>query len=113
MDDVRITGSKDLKSIFTWIDASYAVNVDIRSQTGGTISLSLGVLHAKCSKQKLNAKRLTKAELVGTSECIPYNLWLILFMTAQGYEIKNSILYQNNQSTIPMLKNERSSCTGN
>ena len=110
---VRIIGANDLQSIFTWIDAAYAVNTDMRSQTRGAISLGLEVLHAKCSKQKLNVKSSTEAELVGTSEYIPYNLWLTLFMSEQGYKIKDNILYQDNKSTMLMLKNGRNSCTGN
>ena len=113
IDDVRIIGAHDLKSIFTWIDAAYAVNADMRSQTGGAMSMGLGVLHAKCSKQKLNVKSSTEAELVGTSEYLPYNLWLMMFMSEQGYKIKDNRLYQDNQSTILMLKNGRNSCTGN
>ena len=34
-------------------------------------------------------------------------------MSAQGYEIRDNVLYQNNQSTILMLKNGRNSCIGN
>ena len=113
INDTRIIGASDLTQIFTWIDAAYAVNPDMRSQTGGTMSMGLGVLHAKCSKQKLNVKSSTEAELVGTSEYLPYNLWLLLFLSAQGYEIKDNVLYQDNQSTILMLKNGRNSCTGN
>lgn len=113
IDDVRIIGAHDLKSIFTWIDAAHAVNADMRSQTGGAMSMGLGVLHAKCSKQKLNVKSSTEAELVGASEYLPYNLWLMLFMSEQGYKIKDNTLYQDNQSTILMLKNGRNSCTGN
>ena len=75
--------------------------------------MGLGVLHMKCSKQKLNVKRSTEAELVGASDHIPYNIWLCLFMASQGYEIKDNVLYQDNQSTILMLKNGRNSCTGN
>ena len=77
------------------------------------MSMGLGVLHAKCSKQKLNVKSSTEAELVGTSEYLPYNLWLMMFMSEQGYKIKDNRLYQDNQSTILMLKNGRNSCTGN
>ena len=36
-----------------------------------------------------------------------------MFMSMQGYTIKNNVLYQDNQSTILMLKNGRNSCTGN
>ena len=113
INDVRIIEANDLKSIFTWIYAAYAVNTDMRSQTGGAIPLGLDVLHAKCSKQKLNVKSSTEAELVGASEYIPYNLWLVLFMSEPGYKIKDNVLYQDNRSTMLMLKNGRNSCTGN
>ena len=85
----------------------------MRSQTGGAISLGLGVVHAKCIIQKLNVKSSTESKLVGVSEYLPYNLWLILFITAQGYAIKDNILYEDNKSTMLMLKNGRNSCTGN
>ena len=112
IEDVRIIGANDLQTVFTWIDAAYAVNSDMRSQTGGAMSFGLGVLHAKCSKQKLNVKSSTEAELVGASEYIPYNLWLMHFMSEQGYEIQDNVLYQDNKSTMLMLKNGRNSCTG-
>ena len=85
----------------------------MRSQTGGAMSMGHGILHCKSGKQKLNVKSSTEAELVGTSDYLPYNLWLIMFMGQQGYPIKNNILYQDNQSEIRMLKNGRNSCTGN
>ena len=113
LEDTRTIGAQDLTKIFTWIDATYAVNPDFKSQTGGAMPMGIGVLHAKCGKQTLNVKSSTESELVGTSEYIPYNLWLMLFMSAQGYKIKDNVLYQDNQSTILMLKNGRNSCTGN
>jgi hypothetical protein len=76
----------------------------MQSQTGGAMSMGLGVLHAKSSKQKLNVKSSTEAELVGNSDCLPYNIWLLMFMTMQDYEVKNNVLYQDSQSTILMLK---------
>jgi len=102
-----------LTKIFTLIDAAYAVNPDMKSQTGGAMSMRIGVLHAKTNIQKLNVKSVTEAELVGNSAYVPYNLWLLHFLSEQGYEIKDNILYQDNQSTIRMLKNSRKSCTGN
>ena len=113
IDDVRVIGASSLTNIYTWIDASYAVNPDMKSQTGGTMSLGTGVIHAKSSKQKLNVKSSTEAELVGVSDYLPYNLWLLMFMDMQGYTIKDNVMYQDNQSTILMLKNGRNSCTGN
>ena len=77
------------------------------------MSARIGVLHEKCSKQKLNVKSSTEVELVGVSEYIPYNIWLLHFMHEQGCTVENITLYQGNQSTILMLKNGRNSCTGN
>ena len=113
IDDKRIIGASSLSSIFMWIDAAYAVNPDMKSQTGGAMSMGIGVVHAKCGKQKLNVKSSTESELVGVSEYIPYFIWLLYFMHEQGYTVESSKLFQDNQSTILMLKNGRNSCTGN
>ena len=76
----------------------------MKSQTMGAMSLGVGVLHAKRNEQKLNVKISTEAELVGASECNPYNLLLLTLMSMQGCVIKNIDLHQDNQSKILMLK---------
>ena len=93
-----------LKDIFTWIDAAHAVHSNMRSDTGGAISMGYGVLHGKSSKQKINTKSSTESEVVGMTEYIPYNIWLLMFLQAQGYEIVNNTVYQDNQSAILMEK---------
>ena len=50
---------------------------------------------------------------MGTSDYIPYSIWLMIFMGEQGYSIKDNVLYEDNQSQILMLTNGRNSCTGN
>ena len=54
----RAFGAVNLDKIFTWADASYAVNHDMKSHTGGAMSMVLGVTHCRSSKQKLNTKNL-------------------------------------------------------
>ena len=105
----RIIGALDLSKTFTWIDAAYVVYNNMRSQTGGAISMDHGVLHCKSAKQKLNIKSSIETELVGTSDYVPYNLWLKIFMGEQYYPVKDSALYQDNQSGIQMLKSGRNS----
>ena len=73
-----------LKDIFTWIDAAHAVHSNMCSHTGGAISMGYGVLHTKSSKQKINTKSSTESEVVGTSEYIPYKIWLLMFFTGIG-----------------------------
>lgn len=113
IDDVRIIGATSLTDVYTWIDAAYTVHNNMLSQTGGAMSMGHGILHGRSSKQKLNTKNSTKAELVGMSEYIPYNIWFLHFFAHQGYKISKNILYQDNQSTIHMEKNGCNSCTSN
>ena len=88
IDDIRIIGAENLNDIYTWIDAAYAVNPDARSQTGGAIPMGVGIIHGKSGKHRLNVKSSTEVELVGVSEYLPYNIWLLMFIEGQGYIIK-------------------------
>jgi hypothetical protein len=107
IDDVRIIGATSLTNLYTWVDASYAVHPNMRSHSGGTISFGHGVVHSKSSKQKLNTKSSTEAEVVGVSEYLPYNIWILHFLNHQGYKIRNNVLYQDNQITKRMELNGR------
>ena len=79
IEDDRIMGADSLNTLYmTWIDAAYAVHPNMRSHTGGCMSMmGTGTLHARSSKKKLNTKSSTEAEVVGLSEYIPYNIWLV------------------------------------
>ena len=72
--------------------------------------MGLGIIHGKSGKQKINVKSATELELVEVCEYIPYKIWMVLFLAAQGYEMKNNIVYQDNQSTIKMLKKMEGIC---
>ena len=113
IEDVRIIGANSLEQLFTWIDASYGVHMNMRGHTGGAISMGYGLIHARAGKQKINTKSSTESELVGVAEYIPYNLWILMFLEEQGYGIKDNVIYQDNKSAILMEQNGRNSCTGN
>jgi len=115
INDIRYFGLKNTDEVYMkcWVDAAYAVHPDMKSHTGGSISLGHGTLSNKSSTQKLNTKSSTEAELVGVSEYLPYNIWMKNFLESQGYEVKENVIYQDNESAIKMEKNGRNSCTGN
>ena len=113
INDIRVIGATSLTDVFTWIDAAYAVHSDMRSHTGGIMFMGVGTVHGKSGVQKLSTRSSTEAELVGVSEYLLYNIWIMNFMDIQGLKIKNNILYQDNQSVIRMEQNRRYSCTGN
>jgi hypothetical protein len=58
-----------------WVDASFVVHSDMRSHTGGTMSLGKGSLYSSSTRQKLNTKSSNKAELVGVDNVMPLVLW--------------------------------------
>ena len=83
------------------------------SNTGGTMSFGTKVFHIRSSKQKLNTKSWTEAELVDIGEYLLCHIWLVNFLGHQGYGMKHMVLYQDKQSAIIMERNDRNSCTGN
>jgi hypothetical protein len=109
--DMSLTLSIDNISVIkTWVDAAYGVHNDnMRSQTGGTIMMGKGTLYSKSSKQKINTKSSTEAELVGASDFLPQTIWTTNFIEAQGYVVNNSDFYQDNTSAMRMERNGRQS----
>jgi hypothetical protein len=92
-----------------WVDAAYAVHPDMKSHTGGALSLGTGVKYGTSKGQKLNVKSSTETELVGTDDVMPQMLWTLYFLEAQGYKIEDNILYQDNKSSILLETNGRGS----
>lgn len=82
----------------------------MRSHTGGGISFGTGALLCKSSKQKLNTKSSTEAEVVGASDYLPNTMWTKMFMEAQGHKISECFFEQDNESAIKLETNGRSSC---
>jgi hypothetical protein len=81
----------------------------MRSHTGGVMSLGVGGIIAKSTKQKLNTKSSTEAELVGASDYLPNTIWVKMFLEAQGHTIEENYLEQDNESAIKLESNGRSS----
>ena len=92
-----------------WVDASFAVHPDMKSHTGGVMSLGKGAVYGSSTRQKLNTRSSTEAELVGVNDVMSQVLWTRYFLEAQGYGVKDSVVYQDNQSSILLEKHGRAS----
>jgi hypothetical protein len=92
-----------------WVDASYGVHPDMKSHTGATMSMGKGSVYSASKTQRLNTKSSTEAELVGVDDVMAQVLWTRYFLEAQGYEVRDNIVYQDNQSTMLLEKNGRGS----
>ena len=92
-----------------WVDAAYAVHPDMKGHTGGALSMGGGVIYGTSTRQKLVTRSSTEAELVGVHDVLPQIIWTRNFLEQQGYEVRDSVLNQDNKSTILLAENGRSS----
>lgn len=94
--------------VFAYVDASYGVHTDYKSHTGCVIGIGKGPVYAKSSTQKINSKSSSEAELIGLSDSINQIVWVRNFLISQGYNIEEATVYEDNMSTINMVKNGKS-----
>jgi hypothetical protein len=92
-----------------WVDASFAVHPNMRGHSGGGLSLGCGFPIASSTKQKLNTQSSTETEIVGAADFMPAICWTRYFMKAQGYGVKDNVLFQDNKSSILLEKNGKAS----
>ena len=106
-----LNGSKDLGVVLraressqlnAYIDASYGVHVDGKSQSGMFITMGAGPLLVKSVKQKIVTKSSTEAELVALSDLCSIVIWTRDFLEAQGELTPPATVFQDNQSTIAL-----------
>jgi hypothetical protein len=105
-----LTLRADGDRVMKWhVDAAFAVHPDFRSHTGATMTLGEGAITSICQKHKLNTRSSTEAEIVSADEAVGPMVWTGLFLDAQGYNLKENILFQDNKSAILLEKNGRKS----
>ncbi len=92
-----------------WVDAAFAVHPNMRGHSGGGLSLGRGFPIVSSTKQKLNTRSSTESEIVGADDFMPAICWTRYFMEAQGYQVQDNILYQDNKSAILLEKNGKAS----
>ena len=71
---------------------------------------STGVLIPKSSKQKINTKSSTEADVVGASDYIPNIIWSELFLKYQGILLQSNDFNQDNQSEMKLEVNGKRFC---
>ena len=77
---VHTLKADDLTVVKWRADSSYAVHPDMRTHTGGNMSLGKGAIYGISTRQKLNTKISNEAELVGAGDVMPQVLWTRYFL---------------------------------
>jgi hypothetical protein len=90
----------DNTSMIKWyLDASYVVHKDMKSQTGAIMTLGKGPIQAISSKQKLNTRNSIKAELISFDDIALKVLWTKLFLEERTRLSNQKKHYVQRQST--------------
>jgi hypothetical protein len=96
--------------VITWhVDAAFAVHQDFKSHTGATMTLGKGAIQSSSTKQKVNSRSSTEAELVAMDDVIAKVLWTKQFLEGPGYKINQNIVLHDNQSTMKLEQNGKAS----
>ncbi len=80
-----------------------------RSHSGAILLLGKGGVTSMLRKQRLNTKSSKEAEVVKVDDASLQILWTKYFIKAQGYQIVETMVYQDNQSAILLEKNGKQS----
>ena len=70
--------------------------------------LRSGMFYCKSTAQKCNATSSCQSELIALSKGLQQSLWTASYLEAQGYNREPVTVYQDNQSTIKLVKIGRS-----
>ena len=108
-DEVTSLKADDSQTIKWYVDARFAVHNDYKSHTGATMTLGEGVLCSISTKQKVVSRSSTEAELIAVDDVISKILWTKLFVEAQGFYVKMTIIYRDNTSSMKLEENGKAS----
>ncbi len=108
-NDVPRLFTNDTQTNEWYVDAAFAVHPNYKSHTGATLTFGSGVLASVSTKQKVNSRSSTEAELLAVDDVISKVLWTKLFVKAQGHKVQANIIYRDNQSSMKLELNGKSS----
>jgi hypothetical protein len=95
----------NLTTIQWWVDTSHAVHEHCKGHTGAMMSLGKGAIISFLNKQKINSKSSTESKLIGSNPALSSILHMRYFIKAQGYLVKQNILFHDNQSLMQLEVN--------
>jgi len=95
--------------IKAYIDASFATHMDRSGHTGMYVTLGIGTIYCKSTKQRIVCRSSTESELVAVADGLLVLIWMRNFLIAQGYtDIGPVQIFQDNRSTITLINKGRS-----
>ena len=99
-----------MDTIRWWIDRSYIVLLDLKGHYGGMTLHGKGAAASKLIRHRINLRSYTESDIIGVGDHMTGVLWTLRFLGGQGFKVKNTIVYQDNQIAILMERNGKYLC---
>jgi len=105
----RIIDNSPFNQVTTYIDASFALHADGKSQSGCMVFLGNTLVHEGCRKQRLITRNSTEAELVALSDYLEEGELIEGLLADLGDVMMEELVqvthlvFQDNQSTIKVV----------
>ena len=109
IDLAFILSANDSIDLKWWIYASYAVHKNMRGHIGEGLYMGRGYTIVTLTNQKLNTLISIESDIVVVHNCMSAVCWTRYFMEAQGYQVMEKNIYQDNRTAILLKKNGKSS----
>lgn len=90
-----------------YIDASYGVHYDGTSRTGVVIMLAGTAVGSWSVKQRIVTKSSTEAEIVALFDGLSHVISSMLWLSAQGHEVRPVVVYQDNQNVLCLMRSSK------
>jgi hypothetical protein len=81
----------------------------MHGHSGGGLSLGRRFPIVSSTKQRLNTRSSVETEILGAEDFVPTICWTRYFMKAQGYGVKDNVMFQDNKSSILLENNGNAS----
>lgn len=94
-------------TVDAFVDASFGVHADGKGRTGVVLMLGGAVVGAWSARQKIVTKSSTESEIVAVSDGLNHILWSRWFLMSQGYVPPPTVIYEDNDAVIKIMKNGR------
>jgi len=88
--------------VLAYVDASFATHADLRSHTGGMLSMGMAPVNVLSRKQDGPQNSSASCELVGLSDYLPMIIWFRDFLIAQGYKMGPAKIFEDNMAAIAL-----------
>ena len=104
-DDILTLDADNTQTLTWYIDAVFVVHLDIKIHTGMVFTFENKEIICSSTKQKVNARSSTEAELVASDDKLSRIICTNKFMEHKYFKVKLNLIFQDNTNTMKLQNN--------